>query len=103
MRKGEKALMLCMPVTCKAKHPARDQQGQETQEEIAFTRFVYRNQWFVLNQTEGAEYQPGVSLFAPAGSGSPSRRSRLPADSTSPLIRRTAHESLRATNATFAG
>jgi antirestriction protein ArdC len=57
VRKGEKALTLCMPVTCKAKHTARDQQGQETEQEIAFTRFVYRNQWFVLAQTEGAEYQ----------------------------------------------
>jgi len=58
VRKGEKALTLCMPVTCKAKHTARDQQGQETEQEIAFTRFVYRNQWFVLSQTEGAEYKP---------------------------------------------
>jgi hypothetical protein len=47
-----------MPVTCKAKQTARDEHGQETEQEIAFTRFVYRNQWFVLAQTEGAEYQP---------------------------------------------
>jgi antirestriction protein ArdC len=58
VRKGEKALTLCMPVSCKAKHATRDEQGQETEQEIAFTRFVYRNQWFVLAQTEGAEYQP---------------------------------------------
>src|SRR6266567_8233289 len=58
VRKGEKALTLCMPVTCKAKHSTRDEQGNETEQAIAFTRFVYRNNWFVLAQTEGAEYQP---------------------------------------------
>ena len=58
VRKGEKALTLCMPVSCKAKHTERDEQGHETEQAIAFTRFVYRNNWFVLAQTEGAEYQP---------------------------------------------
>jgi len=56
--KGEKALTLCMPVSCKAKHRERDDQWNETQQAIAFTRFVCRNNWFVLAQTEGAEYQP---------------------------------------------
>ncbi len=58
VRKGEKALTLCMPVSCKAKHATRDEHGNETQQDIAFTRFVYRNQWFVLAQTEGTEYRP---------------------------------------------
>ncbi len=58
VRKGEKALTLCMPVTCKARQTARDEQGNETEQQIAFTRFVYRNNWFVLTQTEGAEYKP---------------------------------------------
>jgi antirestriction protein ArdC len=58
VRKGEKALTLCMPVTCKAKHSTRDEQGNETEQESCFTRFVYRNNWFVLAQTEGAEYAP---------------------------------------------
>jgi antirestriction protein ArdC len=58
VRKGEKALTLCMPVTCKAKHTAPDQQGNETEQETTFTRFVYRNNWFVLAQTDGAEYKP---------------------------------------------
>jgi antirestriction protein ArdC len=57
VRKGEKALMLCMLVSCKAKHPARDERGEETEQGIAFTRFVYRNNWFVLAQTDGAEYK----------------------------------------------
>ena len=58
VRKGEKALTLCVPVSCKAKHTTRDEQGNEAEQSIAFTRFVYRNNWFVLAQIEGAEYQP---------------------------------------------
>src|SRR5256885_16392806 len=58
VRRGEKALTLCMPVTCKAKQTLRDEQGIETEQEFAFTRFVYRNHWFVLAQTDGAEYRP---------------------------------------------
>jgi antirestriction protein ArdC len=57
VRKGEKALKLCMLVSCKAKHPACDERGQETEQGIAFTRFIYRNNWFVLAQTDGAEYK----------------------------------------------
>src|ERR1700730_2091183 len=41
VRKGEKALMLCMPITCKSKDRTRDAQGNETEQESAFTRFVY--------------------------------------------------------------
>src|SRR6266536_341507 len=52
VRKGEKALMLCMPVTCKSKRTVADDAGNETEQESAFTRFVYRNNWFVLSQTE---------------------------------------------------
>ena len=58
VRKGEKALTLCIPVSCKAKHATRDKQGNESAQEIAFTRFVYRNICFVLAQTEGAEFKP---------------------------------------------
>ena len=58
VRKGEKALTLYMPVTCKAREHLRDEQANETEQESTFTRFVYRNHWFVLAQTEGAEYEP---------------------------------------------
>jgi antirestriction protein ArdC len=57
VKRGEKALVLCMPITCKAKHSTRDEQGNETEQETCFTRFVYRNNWFTLAQTEGAEYR----------------------------------------------
>jgi len=48
VKKGEKALMLCMPVT-------RKNQDDET-----FTSFIYRNRWFVLSQTEGQEIEQPV-------------------------------------------
>src|SRR5438128_8832639 len=61
VKKGEKAITLCMPVRCKTTQTVEMNQGgaTESQEmEISWTRFVYRNHWFVLSQTDGAEYQP---------------------------------------------
>lgn len=52
VRKGEKALTLCMPVTIKKATP-----GDDTETDC-FTRFVYRPNWFVLAQTEGQELSP---------------------------------------------
>ena len=63
--KGEKALVLCMPVTTN-KHrndppsvEREDQQEEGTahESEATVTRFVFRNNWFVLSQTEGEPYQ----------------------------------------------
>src|SRR5207247_2818947 len=60
VRKGEKAIVLCMPVTIKCK-PTDDKQvdaeSEEGKPEI-FTRFVYRPHWFVLAQTEGLAVEP---------------------------------------------
>lgn len=50
VRKGEKALVLCMPVTVKNKDTAG--------EDETFTRFIYRPRWFVLSQTEGQDVEP---------------------------------------------
>jgi hypothetical protein len=50
VRKGEKALTLCMPVTIRGKGEAGDEE--------TFTRFIYRPRWFVLSQTEGADVEP---------------------------------------------
>jgi hypothetical protein len=44
--KGQKAIALCMPVTCRRK-------GETEDDDAAFTKFIYRNNWFVLAQTEG--------------------------------------------------
>lgn len=58
VRKGEKALTLCMPVTCKRTgNTAPDATGEADTPET-FTRFVYRNNWFVLAQTDGEPIAP---------------------------------------------
>lgn len=65
VRKGERALTLCMPVTCRAQRregadgDATGGDGAERPPGVhTFTRFVYRPHWFVLSQTEGADYVP---------------------------------------------
>lgn len=52
VRKGERALTLCMPVTVKGK----DEAGEDER----FTRFIYRPRWFVLSQTEGQDVEPSL-------------------------------------------
>ena len=51
VRKGQKAITLCMPITVKRK--AETDTG--TDEPEVFTRFIYKPRWFVLSQTEGQE------------------------------------------------
>jgi antirestriction protein ArdC len=51
VRRGERALWLCMPVTVKRE---RDESG----EPAAITAFVYKPRWFVLAQTEGEPVAP---------------------------------------------
>jgi antirestriction protein ArdC len=60
VKKGEKALTLCMPLTCKRTKTVKKEDGTEQEEEFAFTHFTYKSHWFVLAQTEGAEYKPAA-------------------------------------------
>jgi hypothetical protein len=53
--KGQKALTLCMPLACKRTKTVVDG-GIEREETLAFTHFTYKAHWFVLSQTDGAEY-----------------------------------------------
>src|SRR5256714_2511330 len=46
VRKGEKALTLCMPLAKKGKDDAGNEQ-------VFITAFVYKPRWFVLTQTDG--------------------------------------------------
>ena len=78
VRKGEKAIVLCLPVTCK-RQPADQPQPAEAAEPGAespagtYTRFVYRPNWFVLSQTDGqarrasadAGLEPDASVRGP--------------------------------------
>jgi hypothetical protein len=54
VRKGEKAITLCMPITCKRTPDSSD----DADAAQTFTRFIYRPRWFVLAQTEGADLPP---------------------------------------------
>jgi antirestriction protein ArdC len=57
VKRGERALMLCMPITCKRREEASN---EEANGEGTFTSFVYKARWFVLTQTEGEALQPQV-------------------------------------------
>jgi antirestriction protein ArdC len=54
VKRGERALVLCMPVT--AKRTERDQASGEEREHV-FTRFVWRANWFTVYQTDGEPFQ----------------------------------------------
>jgi len=59
VRRGEKAITLCMPVTVKR----TSEQDDNSEDVDIFTRFIYRPNWFVLAQTEGQEL---VAVSIPA-------------------------------------
>ena len=54
VQRGERALVLCMPITRKR----RDAKAGEDNEGDTYTAFVYKPRWFVLSQTEGEEMPP---------------------------------------------
>jgi antirestriction protein ArdC len=72
VRKGEKGLSLCMPVTYKKRMtsiaPAESTEGTEESHDQTRQCFVFRNYWFVLAQTDGetpCEHSiPGFDLEA---------------------------------------
>src|SRR5262245_54125078 len=64
VKRGEKAITLCMPVTCKRTIKEEDPDGNQTESEVAFKRFVFRRNCFMLAQTDGAEYKgPSVPTW----------------------------------------
>lgn len=58
VKKGSKAIALCMPVTLKIKDT--DKEGKEIERVIP--RFVWKNNWFLMSQTEGEAYTPEIVL-----------------------------------------
>jgi antirestriction protein ArdC len=60
VKKGEKALTLCIPLTCRRTNTVKKDDGTDQEEEFSFTHFTYKAHWFVLSQTEGTEYQPSA-------------------------------------------
>lgn len=57
VKRGEKALHLCMPVTFKRRGDANTDEGQLDPDDSFITGFIYKPRWFVLSQTEGAELE----------------------------------------------
>src|SRR2546426_1756466 len=57
VRRGEKAIELCMPITMKRTVKEHVEDGADVETEITFKRFVFKRNWFILSQTEGAEYK----------------------------------------------
>ena len=57
MRKGEKALMLCMPITIKRRDSTNTDGGEIESDECFTTGFMYRSRWFVLSQTGGQDIE----------------------------------------------
>jgi N-terminal domain of anti-restriction factor ArdC len=58
VKRGERALILCMPITCKRRNDTDD---DEANGEGTFTSFVYKARWFVLSQTEGQDLERQVT------------------------------------------
>jgi antirestriction protein ArdC len=56
VKRGEKAIELCMPVTCKRTVTEQGPDGNDVETEVAFKRFVFRRNWFMLGQTDGQPY-----------------------------------------------
>jgi antirestriction protein ArdC len=52
VKRGEKALTLCQPVTVRRKA------DDATEDDAVIVRFIYRPQWFVLAQTDGQDLPP---------------------------------------------
>ena len=64
VRKGEKALTLCMPITVKQRGETADSADSADSDSATFTRFVYKSRWFVLAQTEGDELpEPSIPTW----------------------------------------
>jgi len=57
VKKGAKAITLCMPITVKRKESADS--GEDS--DRTFTTFVYKPRWFVLAQTEGPAIESDAS------------------------------------------
>jgi antirestriction protein ArdC len=55
VRRGEKGIVLCMPITVRKKVEGRD--GTEQDQEF-ISRFVFKPHWFLIAQTDGAEIPP---------------------------------------------
>jgi len=56
VKRGERALTLCMPITRKVRKEETSE--ADDKDEHTFTSFVYKPRWFVVSQTVGDEFTP---------------------------------------------
>ena len=63
VKKGKRAITLCMPITVKRRNAA-DATDADRDEPPAYTTFVYKPRWFVLNQTDGGDPLPEPEIPA---------------------------------------
>ena len=56
VKRGERALTLCMPITRKVRN--EEPSKIDDKDEHTFTSFVYKPRWFVVSQTIGEEVMP---------------------------------------------
>src|SRR5262249_57368268 len=57
VKRGEKAIELCMPIPSRRTVTELGPDGKDVETVITYKRFVFRRNWFMLSQTDGAEYQ----------------------------------------------
>ena len=57
VKRGERALTLCMPITRKVRNDETSE-SEGNDEEHTFTSFVYKPRWFAVSQTIGDEFTP---------------------------------------------
>jgi hypothetical protein len=60
VKRGERALILCMPITRKCRDEEADSSDREANGERTFTSFMHKARWFVISQTTGEEFTPPV-------------------------------------------
>jgi hypothetical protein len=58
VRKGERAIELCMPIQRRRFVETTDDAGTLTTEAATWTQFVYKRHWFTLAQTNGQPFEP---------------------------------------------
>jgi hypothetical protein len=59
VKRGERALILCMPITRKVSDE-EPSEGDDANGEHTFTSFMHKARWFVISQTIGEEFAPPV-------------------------------------------
>jgi hypothetical protein len=55
VKRGERALIFCMPITRKIRNEETSETDSDSAERT-FTSFVYKPRWFVISQTTGEEF-----------------------------------------------